>query len=65
MGGRCFFHGFHKAIHGHDKIAGMLVSIFFAHGAKIFSSNPMHGGWAIELNMFYLVIAIVIFPRKR
>lgn len=38
-------------------LVNMLVAIFLAHSGDVLKMNP-HGGWAIELQMFYLLGAL-------
>lgn len=40
-------------------VFNMLVAIGLAHAGDVFSMGP-HGGWAIELQMLYLLGALVI-----
>ncbi len=37
----------------------MIIAIFLAKGSSLFSLD-VHGGWAIELPMFYLGLSVVI-----
>lgn len=38
----------------------MLVAILMAHSNTLFSVDPMTGGWAIELPLFYLLASLVL-----
>ncbi len=52
--------GYHVRISSLFVAATMLIAILTTHAAEIFSLNQF-GGWAIELQAFYLFGAIVIF----
>lgn len=41
-------------------VVNMLFAIGLAHGAQILALNPKTGGWQIELQVFFLVTAIVV-----
>ncbi len=45
--------GFHSRIGGLIILANMIFAIVLAHTGDIFSLTP-HGGWALELQAFYL-----------
>jgi putative oxidoreductase len=41
-------------------IAGMIMAIILVHLKDVFALTP-HGGWAIELQMMYILPAITLF----
>ena len=58
--------GFHARTGGLIVVVNMLFAIMLAHRGDIFSLTP-HGGWAIELQAFYLLggLAIVLLGSGR
>ena len=51
--------GFHARIGGLIIVVNMLFAIFLAHTGEMFSLTQ-HGGWAIELQVFYLLGGLAI-----
>ena len=51
--------GFHARIGGLIIVVNMLFAIFLAHTGDMFSLTQ-HGGWAIELQVFYLLGGLAI-----
>jgi len=51
--------GFHARIGGLIIVVNMLFAIFLAHTGDMFSLTQ-HGGWAIELQAFYLLGGLAI-----
>ena len=51
--------GFHSRLGGLLIVVNMIFAILLAHPGDIFSLNK-HGGWAIELQGFYLFGALAI-----
>jgi putative oxidoreductase len=51
--------GFHTRIGGLIILVNMLFAIFLAHTGDMFSLTQ-HGGWAIELQAFYLLGGLAI-----
>ena len=51
--------GFHARIGGLIIVVNMLFAIFLAHMGDMFSLTQ-HGGWAIELQVFYLLGGLAI-----
>jgi len=51
--------GFHARIGGLIVAVNMLFAIFLAHTGDMFSLTQ-HGGWAIELQVFYLLGGLAI-----
>lgn len=58
--------GFHSRIGGLIVVVNMIFAIALAHGGDIFSLTQ-HGGWAIELQAFYLLggLAVVLLGSGR
>jgi putative oxidoreductase len=54
--------GFYARLGGLVVVVNMLFAIALVHMGEIFTLTP-HGGWAIELQVFYLLggLAIVLF----
>lgn len=51
--------GFHARIGGVIMAVNMVVAIALAHGGDLFALNKT-GGWAIELQAFFLFTALVV-----
>jgi len=51
--------GFYSRLGGLFIAINMLFAVVLAHSGEIFSLNE-HGGWAIELQMFYLLTALAV-----
>ena len=51
--------GFHARIGGLIVVANMVFAVLLVHMGDIFSLTP-HGGWAIELQAFYLLGGLAI-----
>jgi putative oxidoreductase len=58
--------GFHARIGGLIVVINMIFAILLAHAGDIFSLTE-HGGWAIELQAFYLLggLAVVLLGSGR
>jgi putative oxidoreductase len=51
--------GYQSRVGGLLMAINMLVALFLAHSGDFFSLSE-HGGWAIELQMFYLLSAVAV-----
>ena len=51
--------GLHARVGGLIIVVNMLFAIIMAHSGDLFSLSE-HGGWAIELQMFYLLSATAV-----
>ena len=51
--------GFHSRIGGLIVVVNMLFAILLAHTGELFSLSE-HGGWAIELQAFYLLGGLAV-----
>ncbi len=51
--------GYHARIGGLLMAINMVFAIFLAHSGEIFSTTQ-HGGWAIELQVFYLMSSLAV-----
>ncbi len=51
--------GFHSRLGGLFIAVNMLFAIVLAHSGELLSLSE-HGGWAIELQMFYLLTALAV-----
>ena len=51
--------GLHARVGGLIIVVNMLFAIIMAHSGDLFSLSE-HGGWAIELQMFYLLSAAAV-----
>jgi putative oxidoreductase len=51
--------GYQSRVGGLLMAINMLVALFLAHSGDIFSLSQ-HGGWAIELQMFYLLSSVAV-----
>ena len=51
--------GYQARIGGLLMAINMVFAIFLAHSGEIFSTTQ-HGGWAIELQMFYLLSSLAV-----
>lgn len=51
--------GLHARVGGLLMVVNMLFAIIMAHSGDVFSLTE-HGGWAIELQMFYLLSATAV-----
>jgi putative oxidoreductase len=51
--------GYQARVGGLIMAVNMLVALFLAHTGDVFSLSQ-HGGWAIELQMFYLLTSVAV-----
>ena len=51
--------GYHARIGGLLVVVNMVMAMFLAHSGDFFSLSE-HGGWAVELQMFYFLTALAV-----